>query len=111
MLPAYYYLGLPTTRTGAYEKAIEPLQIYLLYETEDAERVCPARARRWRRPRTIATAVEALNQAVRLDRNQVSAYLYLGTSYLRLDNLAGAEVNLQARHRILPAIPSMPTSA
>jgi cytochrome c-type biogenesis protein CcmH/NrfG len=46
--------------------------------------------------------VDALNQALRLDRGQVSAYLYLGTAYLRLNNLAGAEVNLRRAIEFFP---------
>jgi tetratricopeptide (TPR) repeat protein len=47
-------------------------------------------------------AVDVLNQALRLDRNQVAAYVYLGTAYLRLNNLAGAEVNLRRAIEFFP---------
>ncbi len=101
LLPVYYTLGRASTETGAYDKAIEPLNIYLLYETEDGSAYAMlgeslAKTGKYRE------AVEALNQALRLDRAQVSAYLYLGTSYLRLDNLAGAEVNLKRAIEFFP---------
>ena len=102
LLPAYYYLGLTYNGTGAYEKAIEPLQIYLLYETEDANAYALLGEALAKTGDDYRDAVEALNQALRLDRTQVSAYLYLGTSYLRLNNLAGAEVNLRRAIEFFP---------
>src|SRR5574340_148089 len=100
-LPVYYYLGRAYIDTGAYEKAIEPLNVYLLYETEDGGAYAMlgealARTQKYRE------AVDALNQALRLDRTQVDAYLYLGTSYLRINNLAGAEINLRRAVEFFP---------
>ena len=94
MLEPYYYLGRLSVETGDYEKAIEPLRIYVLYETEDGEGFSLL-GQALAATGDHAAAVEALNQALRLDRNQVAAYAPLGTSYLRLGNLAGAEVNFR----------------
>ena len=94
MLEPYYYLGRLSVETREYEKAIEPLRIYLLYETGDAEGFSLL-GQALEATGDYPAAVEALNQAVRLDRNQVAAYAPLGTAYLRLGNLAGAEINFK----------------
>jgi tetratricopeptide (TPR) repeat protein len=94
MLDPYYYLGRLSVEAGDFEKAIEPLQIYVLYETAHGEGFSLL-GQALSATGNHAAAVEALNQAVRLDRNQGAAYGPLGTSYLRLGNLAGAEINLK----------------
>jgi tetratricopeptide (TPR) repeat protein len=94
LLPTYYYLGRGYVETGVYDQAIEPLKIYLLYETDDASAYALL-GEALAKTESYREAVEALNQALRLDRSQLIAYLYLGTSYLRLDNLAGAEINFR----------------
>jgi tetratricopeptide (TPR) repeat protein len=94
MLEPYYYLGRLSVEAGDYEKAIEPLRIYVLYETADGEGFSLL-GQALAATGDHAAAVEALNQALRLDRNQAAAYGALGTSYLRLGNLAGAEVNFK----------------
>ena len=101
LLPAYLYLGRGYNATGVYEKAIAPLKIYLLYETGDGEAYALL-GEALARTGAHREAVEALSQALRLDRNQVQAYLYLGTSYLRLNNLAGAEINLRRAVEFFP---------
>ena len=101
LLPSYYYLGRAFIETGAYEQAIEPLRIYLIYETEDAGAHAML-GQALASTGDYRAAVDELNQALRLDRNQVSSFEYLGTAYLQLGNLAGAEVNFKRAIEYFP---------
>jgi len=101
LLPAYYYLGRAYVETGSYEQAIEPLQLYLIYETEDGGAFALL-GQALAETGEYRPAVEALNHALRLDRNQVRTFEYLGTSYLQLGNMAGAEINFKRALEYFP---------
>lgn len=101
MVPVYYYLGRAYMAKEAYDKAIQPLQVFLIYEPKDGEAYALL-GQALAETGDDRAAVEALNQALRLDRNQVSSYLYLGNSYLKLENLAGAEVNFRRAIEFFP---------
>ena len=92
LLAAYYYLGRAYVENEAYEQAIHPLEVFLLYEIKDGQAYALL-GQALAETGDNRAAVQALNQALRLDRNQVSSFVYLGTAYLRLGNLAGAEIN------------------
>ncbi|HEY5983678.1 MAG TPA: tetratricopeptide repeat protein [Anaerolineales bacterium] len=94
LLPAYFLLGRGYVAAAKYADAIPPLRIFLVYEAENADALTLL-GRALTETGDYRAAVDALNEAIRLDRNQTAAYAYLGTSYLRLDNLAGAEINLR----------------
>ncbi|MFH1185060.1 MAG: tetratricopeptide repeat protein [Chloroflexota bacterium] len=101
LLPAYYYLGRAYIENDEYDQAVQPLEIFLIYESRDG----PAFAllgQALAETGDYRSAVEALNQALRLDRNQVGSFVYLGTSYLRLGNRAGAEVNFKRAIEYFP---------
>lgn len=94
LLPSYYYLGRAHVMNGQYADAVRPLQIYLIYETQDGSAYALLGQALTERG-DYGSAIEALNQALRLDPSQVECYVYRGMAYLRSDNLAGAEVNFK----------------
>jgi tetratricopeptide (TPR) repeat protein len=94
LLSSYYYLGRAYMVNAQYAEAIRPLQIYLIYETQDGSAYAML-GQALTETQDYPSAIEALNQALRLDLSQVQCYIYRGTAYLRMDNLAGAEVNFK----------------
>ena len=46
--------------------------------------------------------MEALNQGLKIDPSQVKTYIYLGTSYLRLDDLDDASINFKKALQFFP---------
>jgi tetratricopeptide (TPR) repeat protein len=101
LLPSYYYLGRAYMVNEKYAEAIRPLQIYLIYETEDGSAYAML-GQALTETQDYPSAIEALNQALRLDPSQVQCYVYRGTAYLRTDNLAGAEVNFKRASDYFP---------
>jgi tetratricopeptide (TPR) repeat protein len=101
LLPTYFYLGRAYVENQEYEKAIPPLQIFLLYETRDG----PALAllgQALTETGDYRGAVDILNRAISVDRTQVSSYVFLGTSYLRLGYLTSAETNFKQAIEYFP---------
>lgn len=101
LLPSYYYLGRAEVASGKYADAIKPLQTYLIYQTKDGSAFALL-GQAFAESGDYRPAIDALNQAVRLDPNQVRSFIYLGVSYLRLDNLAGGEVNFKRALEFFP---------
>jgi tetratricopeptide (TPR) repeat protein len=101
LLPSYYYVGRAYIENGRYAEAIKPLQIYVVYQPKDAGAFALL-GRALAETGDYRAAIEALNQTIRLDPNQVGSFIYLGLSYLRLDNLAGGEVNYKRALEYFP---------
>ena len=94
LLPSYYYLGSAYVENEQYAEAIKPLQLYLMYETQESSAFALL-GEALAKTENYRAAVEALNKGLQLDPNQGRSFVYLGVSYLRLGNLAGAEVNFR----------------
>ncbi len=101
LLPSYYLLGRAYLLNEQYAEAIGPLQLYLVYETQDGSAYAML-GQALTETGDYPAAIEALNQALKLDPSQVQCYVYRGTAYLRTDNLAGAEVNYKRAIDYLP---------
>jgi tetratricopeptide (TPR) repeat protein len=101
LLPTYYYLGRAYMVNEQYALAIQPLQTYLPYEPKDGSAYAML-GEALTRTEDYRAATDALNKGLRLDATQVSSYIYLGISYLRLGNLAGAEVNFKRAIEYFP---------
>lgn len=101
LLPAYFYLGSAYVAADDYADAIKPLQTYVSYATEDG-RAFALLGEALSKTGEYRQAIDALGQALRNDPNQVQAYIYLGTAYLGLDNLMGAEVNFKKAIAFFP---------
>jgi tetratricopeptide (TPR) repeat protein len=72
-----------------------------MYETQDGSAYAML-GQALTETRDYPSAIEALNQALRLDPGQVQCYVYRGSAYLRTDNLAGAEVNFKRASDYFP---------
>jgi tetratricopeptide (TPR) repeat protein len=101
LLPTYLYLGRAYIANEQYAPAIQPLQTYLVYEPEDASAFAML-GEAFARTQDYHSAVDALNQGLRLDATQTRSFIYLGVSYLRLGNMAGAEVNFKRAIEFFP---------
>jgi len=101
LLPSYYYLGRGYIVNEEYAEAVRPLQLYLTYETQDGSAYAML-GQALTLTQDYPSAIDALNTALRLDPSQVQCYVYRGTAYLRMDNLAGAEVNFKRANDYFP---------
>jgi tetratricopeptide (TPR) repeat protein len=101
LLSSYYYLGSAYIANGQYKEAVQPLQTYLLYQTED-DGAYALLGQAYARSGDYQPAVEALTTALKLNPNQVRSYIYLGISNLALDNLDGAETNFKKAIQYFP---------
>jgi tetratricopeptide (TPR) repeat protein len=100
-VPTYYYLGRAYMANQQYALAIQPLQTYLPYEPKDGSAYAML-GEALTRTEDYRAATDALNKGLRFDASQVSSYIYLGISYLRLGNMAGAEVNFKRAIEYFP---------
>lgn len=101
LLPAYYYLGRIYVADDQYAAAMKPLQTYLTYETDDGGAYALL-GEALAETGDYKDAIDPLVRSLRLDPNQVRSYIYLGTSYLHLENMAGAESNFQKALEYFP---------
>jgi tetratricopeptide (TPR) repeat protein len=101
LLPSYYYLARAYIVSEQYTEAIQPLEIYLIYQAEDGSAYAML-GQALTETGHYEDAIQALNQALRYDPSQVQCYIYRGIAYLRTGNLAGGEVNLKRALEYFP---------
>jgi tetratricopeptide (TPR) repeat protein len=101
LLPSFFYLGEALVVNGQYADAIKPLETYLIYQPADGsaeEMLGEALAQTGQ----YQAAIDAGGSAVQLDPNQVRAYIYMGNSYLALNDLNNASVYYKKAIQFFP---------
>lgn len=85
LLPAYLVLGRAYLVNEQPEKAVEYLNVYMLYEKEDPEAWTLLGRAQFHLGEDFVAALEAFDTAIDLDPEFVEAYLYRGLTNLALD--------------------------
>ncbi len=101
LLPSYYYLGKAYIANNQFDKAIKPLQTYLLYETQDGSAYFML-GQALTQIGDFQDAISALNQGLEQDPSQVRSYIFLGVSDLGIDDLDNAEYNFKKAIQYFP---------
>lgn len=87
LLPAYRLLGQTAALNGANRTAIEALETYTIYETEDASAwVALGQAYYQSGKNYYEKALQALDTALDLDNRLEDAYYFRGLTYLEMEN-------------------------
>lgn len=101
IVTTYYFLGYAYSANGQYADAIKPLQLYILYQTNDGSAYALL-GQAFTKTGAYESAKEPLRLAVKNDPNQVRSYIYLGTASLRTDDLTAAEENFKKGLQFFP---------
>ena len=101
LLPAYLALGQAYEANAQVDKAVGPLQTYMLYQAEDAEAIASLGGAYYTAG-DYERALAVLTEAIRLGRVG-KAYLYRGLTYLALGDGNLAEADLRSAAIYFPA--------
>ena len=77
------------------------MQTYLIYQTKDGGAYALL-GQAYTKTGDYKSAIDALGKALALDPTQLRAYIYLGTSNLRLDNMNDADYNFKKALEYFP---------
>lgn len=100
LLPAYLLLGQTAALNGANRTAIEALEAYTIYETEDASAWSALGQAYYQSGwNYYEEALKALDTALDLDNRLESAYYFRGLTYLEMENGQEAVNDLLAARR------------
>jgi tetratricopeptide (TPR) repeat protein len=101
LLPAYKILGQALQANGQADQSVEPLETYLLYETEDAEALSLL-VNAYEATNQIEKALVLLGDVVQLDRINWRAFLRRADLYMSLNRPKEALEDYQEAFRINP---------
>lgn len=99
LLPAYRLLGTVLLEKGEVEQAVEPLETYLLYETNDLEAYILA-SRAYEGANRLPEALKALDRALALNSRSPEIYIRRGELYLAQEEFDKAIDDFKAAFRL-----------